>query len=127
MKRKCKSCFRILCQPTIITTGPIELRTEHLLEVSTNAYNITSFPDHRRLYFEHLGPVKMSYLNWDLVAYVDLADPSYKYQAIMSQYEAMTKICEKVTKWFGSTDISNACEQFVKLFAKATVSYLYEI
>jgi hypothetical protein len=40
----------------------------------------------------------MSHLNWDFVVYIDLADPGYKYQAIMSQYEATAKICEQMTQ-----------------------------
>ncbi|KAL4101311.1 hypothetical protein QTP88_021331 [Uroleucon formosanum] len=77
--------------------------------------------------FEHHGPVKMSHFNWNLVAYVNLADPGYKYQSIRSQYEATAEICELMTERFGSTEISNACEQFVQLFARATLPYLYEI
>ncbi|KAL4154598.1 hypothetical protein QTP88_000455 [Uroleucon formosanum] len=69
----------------------------------------------------------MSHFNWNLVAYVNLADPGYKYQSIRSQYEATAEICELMTERFGSTEISNACEQFVQLFARATLPYLYEI
>ncbi|KAL4136006.1 hypothetical protein QTP88_007580 [Uroleucon formosanum] len=69
----------------------------------------------------------MSHFNWNLVAYVNLADPGYKYQSIRSQYEATAEICELITERFGSTEISNACEQFVQLFARATLPYLYEI
>ncbi|KAL4082984.1 hypothetical protein QTP88_028314 [Uroleucon formosanum] len=107
--------------------GPIEYKAERPLESSTHVYNITSFQDHQGLYFEHHGPVKMSHFNWNLVAYVNLADPGYKYQSIRSQYEATAEICELMTERFGSTEISNACEQFVQLFARATLPYLYEI
>jgi len=49
--------------------------TEHLLHSAANVYNITSFPNHQGMYFESLGQVKMTHLNWDLVIYVDLATP----------------------------------------------------
>ncbi|XP_026819373.1 uncharacterized protein LOC113558051 [Rhopalosiphum maidis] len=51
----------------------------------------------------------------------------YKYQDIMSLYEATAKICGQMTERFGSTEISNACEQFVQVFSRATLPYLYEI
>ena len=114
-------------RPIIVTTEPLGYKAEHPPESSIKAYNITSFPNHQGLYFEHHGTVKVSHFNWDLVAYVDLADPGYKYQAIMSQYETTTKICEQMIERFGSTEISSACEQFIQLFTRATLPYLYEI
>jgi len=75
---------------------PIEYKIERPLESPTHVYNITTFLDHQGLYFEHHGPVKMSHFNWNLVAYVNLADPGYKYHVIMSQYEATQKFANKL-------------------------------
>uniref|UniRef100_A0A2S2PUH4 Envelope fusion protein n=1 Tax=Schizaphis graminum TaxID=13262 RepID=A0A2S2PUH4_SCHGA len=111
----------------MIISGPRENEAEHSIGLFSNIYNITTFPDNQGLYFEHHGPVRMSHFNWDLIAYVDLAEPGYKYQAIMSQYEATAKICEQMTQRVGNAELSNACEQFVQLFARATLPYLYEI
>jgi len=96
-----------LSQSIIITSDALEHKAKHLLESSTYAYNTTSYQDHQGLYFEHHGSMKMSYLNWDLVAYIDLAEPGYKYQDIMSLYEATAKICGQMTERFGSTEILN--------------------
>jgi len=126
-KKNIESCFRILCQPIMIISGPRENEAGRSVGLSSNIYNITTFPNNQGLYFEHRGPVRMSHFNWDLIAYVDLAEPDYKYQAIMSQYKAMAKICEQMTQRVGNAELSNACEQFVQLFTRATLPYLYEI
>ncbi|KAF0693856.1 Envelope fusion protein, partial [Aphis craccivora] len=122
-----ESCFRILCQPIMIISGPWENKAGRSLGLSANIYNISTFPDNQGLYFEPHGPKKMSHFNWDLIAYVNLAKPGIKYQAIMSQCEATATICEQMTQRFGNAELSNACEQFVQLFARATLPYLYEI
>ncbi|KAL4154488.1 hypothetical protein QTP88_000351 [Uroleucon formosanum] len=50
-----------------------------------------------------------------------------QYSVIRSQYEATVKVCEQMTERFGSVEISDTCEQFVQLFRRATLPYLYEI
>jgi len=105
----------------------IDHKTEQQLEAVNNVYNITMFPDHQGLYFEHHGSAKVSHINWDLVAFIDLTTSGSQYSMIRSQYEATVEVCEWMTERFGSVEISSTYEQFVQLFRRATLPYLYEI
>jgi len=79
------------------------------------------------MYFESLGQVKMTHLNWNLVTYVDLATPIYKFLEIRSQYEKTVEISKQMNERFGSTEIASICEQFIQLFTRVTLPHLYEI
>jgi len=111
----------------VLTTGQVNYKTKLQLEADTNAYNITTLLDHQGLYFEHHGAVKLSHINWDLVAFVDLTFSGSQYSVIRSQYEATVEVCDRMTKRFGGVEISDTCEQFVQLFRRATLPHLYEI
>jgi len=76
----------------------MENKPERQLEAVNKIYNITSFPNHQGLYFEHHGPVKVTRLSLDLVAYIDLATPTSEFSAIKSRYEDTVEICKQVTE-----------------------------
>ncbi|CAI6377005.1 unnamed protein product [Macrosiphum euphorbiae] len=78
----------------------MENKPERQLEAVNKVYNITSFPNHQGLYFKHHGPVKVTRLSWDLVAYIDLATPTSKFSVIKSRYEDTVEICKQVTERF---------------------------
>jgi len=87
-----KPCSRILIQSSGLTTGQVNYKTKLQLEADTNAYNITSLLDYQGLYFEHHGAVKLSQINWDLVAFVDLTTSCSQCSVIKSQYEATVEV-----------------------------------
>ena len=109
----------------MLSTGQIENKSERQLEAVNKVYNITSFPNHQGLYFEHHGPVKVTRLSWDLVAYIDLATPTSRFSLIKSRYADTVEICKQVTERF--LELSPTCDQFVQTFARATLPYMYEI
>ncbi|KAL4154078.1 hypothetical protein QTP88_001911 [Uroleucon formosanum] len=119
--------MRTMIRFSALCTGQIRYGTEQQLEAVNNVINVTPFLDNQRLYYEYHGSVKLSHINWDLVAFVDLSTSGVQYSVIRSQYEATVKVCEETTERLGSVEISDTCEQFVQLFRRATLPYLYEI
>jgi len=108
-----KSLSRILIQSSRLTTGQVNYKTKLQLEADTNAYNITTLLDYQGLYFEQYGAVKLSHINWDLVAFVDLTTSGSQYSVIRSQYEATIEVCDRMMKRFGSEEywihVSDLC------------------
>lgn len=109
----------LLLLPKIWTVNQDNFRME--------AFKVEPFSNHQGIYYKSHGSVKMTQLSWDLIAYVDLAVYTSKYQLIMTQYNSTSQICEKMIQNFGSVEIENTCQQFLKEFSQATLPYLYEI
>ena len=89
--------------------------------------NITSFNHQQGLYYESYGQARVSHNKWDLVVYVDLTTHYSKYDTLMSHYKRTVQICDLMTEHFGSTEISDTCEEFKRQFTQSTLPYLYEI
>jgi len=90
-------------------------------------YNITTFPDHKGLYYESHGMIKTSYTAWNLVTYVDIKILTTNYDKLMTQYIEMETICKQMIANFCNAEIENICNQFLHQFSTTTRPYLYEI
>ncbi|KAL4092466.1 hypothetical protein QTP88_026967 [Uroleucon formosanum] len=119
--------MRTMIRFSALCTGQIRYGTEQQLEAVNNVINVTPFLDHQGLYYEYHDSVKLSHINWDLVAFIDLSTSGVQYSVIRSQYEATVKVREQMTERFGSVEILDTCKQFVQVFRRATLPYLYEI
>jgi len=89
--------------------------------------NIISFNHQQGLYYESYLQARVSHFKWDLVVYVDLTTHYSKYDTLITHYKETVQICDLMTEHFGSTEVSDTCEEFKRQFTQSTLPYLYEI
>lgn len=114
--------------PKILTiTIIMMMMIQSTMSNTTDNVNITTFSNHKGIYYESHGSVSTSHMNWDLVVYVNVDILTSKYNKLMAQYKSMEEICKQMVENFGSVEIENTCNQFVQQFSATTLPYLYEI
>jgi hypothetical protein len=87
------------------------------------AANITSFDNHKGLYYQYLGTMKTSNSEWKLINYLDLDQYSTKYLTLSKLYNSTSQLCAEIRQKLESNDSIYICQ----LFSQATLPYLYEI
>ena len=110
-------------QSIVIMTMTIQNLTA---DKSTN-FNVSTFNDHKGLYYESHGLIRTSHANWDLVIYTNIDLLTLKYDKIIAQYNSMGQVCKQMTNNFGNVRIENICNQFIQQFSSVTLPYIYEI
>lgn len=95
-----------------------------LQSIGAQIINNEHFSSHQGLYYQHEGQARISNVDWDLVAYVDLQVQSIEHQQLMYQYHATLQICNDTNHSF---ELTSVCKLFIPQFNLATLPYLFEI
>lgn len=107
------------------------LTIQNLTADNPKNFNVTTFNDHKGLYYESHGLIRTSHINWDLVVYANIDLLTLKYDKIITQYNSMGEVCKfvptQMTNNFGNLEIENTCNQFMQQFSSVTLPYIYEI
>ena len=86
-------------------------------------FNITTFSNHKGLYYKSRGLVRTLHTNWDLVTYLNIDILTSRYDKLMTQYNTKETICKQIIDNYGNSEIENTCNQFVHQFFMTTLPY----
>ncbi|XP_060873948.1 uncharacterized protein LOC132947709 [Metopolophium dirhodum] len=107
---KSKLCFRI----SLLCCG--------LSNSQSGRFQVTSFQNSSGLYFEAMGPLRISYTNWDFITYVNLTTYYMKYQILQKFHYQTGDVCIQLKKREDSI-LTSACTDFIQ----STFPFMQEI
>lgn len=86
------------------------------------SFQVTSLQNSSGLYFEAMGPLRISYTNWDFITYVNLTTYYIKYQILQKFHDQTGDVCIQLKKREDSI-LTSACTDFIQ----STFPFMQEI